>query len=733
MQFLSPWMLWGMLAVAAPILIHFWQRRQVVPLPFSTLKYLRVVAARTSRSAKLENLLLLLLRCLIFALLVLAASRPVVSKKALRLLGGNAQRTVVLIVDRSMSMGYRNGERTRLDVAREQALAVLDSLRPGDEAAVLAADTGAQGLVAQPTLDRGVAHRALGGVQGSEDATNFSAALVTARKIFAGSAKPVHEVYLFTDDQEGAWKFDPTVVFNDDWKKAEVSLVVVRPDEAAAVNAAVTGVKITSPLVTEGGRVNGVATVRNFSPAPLHDLLQITIGGTQVASLPVEGAANNATDVSFEFQMPANVGGHSARGVAKLQGDNLPADDRFFFTVPIHQAPRVVVVEGQNSGPERIHSGYYLRRALAAGLPDAAETPALPVGALEDAPLSGYSAVFLADPPRLSDRAAVKLDNYAKGGGTVVLMPGDSTDVSAMARVEFLPATALRKRELPIGRLSSEIVDPGNPLFANTWGPGTPFPPLPQRKLIEWKSRANLQMLVTAGGTEGFVMACDDGAGKIYIVNASPDRAWGDFPLSPAFLPLVQQIALQSSERGLGGKGYVVGQPVPAGPTLPRDQVLTITAPDASTQSVQLGEKALLLEHATQSGFYQVGTSADPALLTFETNVDGRESDLTPMAEGELAKISPHETVAGLDPLRTWLAQSRGMVPLWPWLVGLLALAFVAESVLSNLAARHRSQGDETHIKTGRLNRRRVGSPFRAAGVEAAAETVGAANGGGGG
>ena len=513
------------------------------------------------------------------------------------------------------------------------------------------------------------------------------------------------------------------MVFDDAWKKAEVNLVVVRPDDAAAVNAAVTEVKITSPLVTAGARVNGVVTVRNFSPAPLHDLVQVKIGGTEVASLPVEGTANNATDVPFEFQMPANVGGSSAEGVAKLQGDNLPADDQRFFIVLIHQAPRVVVVEGQDTGPAQIHSGYYLRLALSAGLPGT-ETPAIPVSALEDAPLTGYSAVFLADVPRLSDRAAVKLDNYAKAGGTVVLFPGDATDVTALAKLDFLPATALRLRELPAGRLSSEIVDPGNPLFANTWGSGTPFPPLPQRKLIEWKSRPNMQMLVTAGGTEGFVMARDDGAGKVFIVNASPDRAWGDFPLSPAFLPLVQQITLQSSERGRRARGFTVGEPVPASPVLPRDQPMTITAPDGSTQSVQLGEKALLLEHVTQSGFYRVGTAADPALLTFDVNVDTRESDLTPISEDALNRIVAHEAVMGPENLRLWLAQSRGLIPLWPWLLGLLALVFAAESVLSNLAARHRSQGDETHIKTGRLNRRRAGSPFRPAAAVEPAEAI---------
>ena len=718
MQFLSPWMLWGMAALAVPVAIHFWQRRKVVRLPFSTLKYLRVIAARTSRSAKLENLLLLLLRCALFALVVLAASRPAVSKHALRVLGGNVQRTVVLVLDDSMSMGYRDGDRTRLDTAREQAFNVLDSLKAGDEVAVVAADDRARALVAQPTLDHGIAHHAIEGVQPTQAGTDFSAALIAARKILAASTKAEREVYLFTDDQQSGWRFDPKTVFDDAWKKSDITLNVIVPDTNTALNAAVAQVKITSPLARPGSLVSGVATVANFSSAPLHDLLKVRVADADVASLAVEAAPAASVDFPFDFQMPA--AGPDVRtvsGVARLQGDNLPADDQFFFTVPVHRAPKVVVFEGQSTGPERIHSGFFLGHALAAG---ESGTPPLilPASAIQQTTLTPYSAVFLADVPRLDDREIVKLDGYVKGGGTVVLFPGDSTDLASLARMDFLPAAPLRMRELPIGRLSSQIVDPDNPLFANTWGPATPFPPLPQKKLIEWKGKPGMKVLVLAGGSEGFVMASDDGAGKVFIVNASPDRAWGDFPLSPAFLPLVQQMALQSSENGLASRGFTVGEPVPASPALPRDQPLTVALPDRSTQSVLLGDKTVLLDRAAAGGIYRVGTPGDPALLVFAVNVAARESDLAPISEDALAAIVPHATVAGLDNLRQWLAQSRGMVPLWPWLVLLLALVFAAEGAISNLAARNRAQGDETHIQTGRLNKRRVGSPFRAAAPE---------------
>ena len=714
MQFLSPWMLWGLAALAVPVAIHLWQRRKVVTLPFGTLKYLRAASVSTRRRARLENLLLLLLRCAVIALLALAMARPAAHRKAFRELGGNVTRSVVFLLDRSMSMGYRHGERTRLDAAREEALAVLDSLKPGDEAAVFAVDDHADPLVAQATPDRAVVRRAIEGLQEGEAGTDLSTGLVAARKLLAASGKPEKEIYLFTDNQAGGWQFDPAVVFDDVWKKTGASLFVVKPDDAAAGNASVSRVAVTTPLATEGGRVTGTATVENHAATALRDVLTVGFVDGESVNAAVEVPPNAAQEVSFDLRLPAYVGGRAVSGEARLQGDNLSADDRCFFSVPVHQPPQVMVFEGVSTGPERVRSGYYLRRALAVGAGQGVEIPALPAAAIEETNLSAYSAVFLADVPRLSDRAVLKLDGYARGGGTVVFFPGDQTEPGALGKADFLPATPLRMRDLPGGRLSSQITEPGNPLFADTWGPDTPFPPLPQHRLIEWRLKPGARALVLAGGSEAFVIEGEVGSGRVYVVNASPDRSWGDFPLSPAFLPLVQQIALQSTERGRRPEGYTVGQPVPATPLLPRDRPLTVSLPDGSTLPLTLGERSTVLDRAPRAGHYRVGLPGQPSLLEFDVNVPPRESALEPITESALDRITPHETITGPDALRAWLARSRGMVPLWPALLLLAALAFAAENVLSNLAARRRAQGAGAHIRTGRLNRRRPGSPFRA-------------------
>ena len=119
------------------------------------------------------------------------------------------------------------------------------------------------------------------------------------------------------------------------------------------------------------------------------------------------------------------------------------------------------------------------------------------------------------------------------------------------------------------------------------------------------------------------------------------------------------------------------------------------------------------------SGFYEVNSALEGTLRIFAVNTDRHESNLHAIPPVALSKIIPAETITGLENLKLWLAQSRGTVPLWPVLLLLAMAAFVAESILANIMARNRSQGDTEHIKTGRLNKRRMGITFRPAEQEA--------------
>ena len=716
MTFLSTGMLFGLGALLAPVIIHLWRQRRVVQVRFSTLQFLKIAAAKTSRSARIENVLLLFLRCLLFALLVLAAARPVLSSGTARLFGGDVPRTIVLAIDNSMSMSCRVNGTPRLDSAKAQALAVIDHLKPGDDVAVMSIGDTPQLLVAEPTLDHRVARQMVESILPGEQLSDFPSVFRETRKIVARGTHGLRELYFFTDSQETAWRFDPKPVFDEAWEKSGLHPVVVRPDNLNPPNAAVENVKISAPFATSGSPVAGVAVVENFSDRPLQDVLEIRIGTERVAQKPIDLAPGASMDVAFEALVP-QVAGHWAEWVASIEGDNLPADDRFFFALPVSRPPRVLVVEGLQAGDLRLRSGYYLGKALVAGGGVAPQT--ISAAELDETGLDGFSAVFMADVANLGDRALVRLDRYLQSGGTIAFFPGDLASPAALASMDFLPAKLLDVAGLPPGRLGTLISEPGHPLLANAWDKDTPFPALPQKKLGRWKPGADAVSLLTFSNGTPFVIFAQRGPGRVLVVNASADRAWGDFPLSPAFLPLVQQIARFSSEQTRGDKPVTVGAPLPMTPNLPSDQPLTLKLPDGSESTLQAGEKSVLKDHADRSGFYEAGTPQEPAMQVFAVNADRRESDLRAIDPAALQKIVPIETVAGLDELQLWLAKSRGVVPLWPALLLLALAVFAAEACLANLLARNRSQGDEQHIKTGRLNKRRIGVSFRPAETEA--------------
>ena len=67
MSFLAPLFVLGALAIAAPILFHLIRRTSKEKIPFSSLMFLQPTPPRVTKKSRLENILLLLLRCAVLS------------------------------------------------------------------------------------------------------------------------------------------------------------------------------------------------------------------------------------------------------------------------------------------------------------------------------------------------------------------------------------------------------------------------------------------------------------------------------------------------------------------------------------------------------------------------------------------------------------------------------------------------------------------------------------------
>lgn len=111
-SFLNPLLLWGLAAITVPILIHLLLRQRPKPRPWAAMEWLKTALHAAQRKYKITNLLLLIMRCLIIALIVLAISRP---HLGIWQQGGD----LVLIIDVSASMGADSRGNGALESAKK--------------------------------------------------------------------------------------------------------------------------------------------------------------------------------------------------------------------------------------------------------------------------------------------------------------------------------------------------------------------------------------------------------------------------------------------------------------------------------------------------------------------------------------------------------------------------------------------------------------------------------------
>src|SRR5947209_15342895 len=126
--FLTPYMLWGALAALVPLAIHLFFRSRYRTVPWAAMKFLLTSVEQTSRRLKFQELLLLLLRMAVLVMLAIAFARPVLS--LIGATGRGDSVDAVLVFDTSFSMGAQDGNKTRLERAKEEAVKIIDELPP---------------------------------------------------------------------------------------------------------------------------------------------------------------------------------------------------------------------------------------------------------------------------------------------------------------------------------------------------------------------------------------------------------------------------------------------------------------------------------------------------------------------------------------------------------------------------------------------------------------------------
>ncbi|MEZ6194013.1 MAG: BatA domain-containing protein, partial [Phycisphaerales bacterium] len=179
--FIAPALAWaGVALVSVPVAIHLLSRWRRKPQPWGAMRFLLEAYRKQKQRMRMEQWLLLILRCLVVLVLGLALSRPLLVGALGSWFGGmdSGGRVVNLVIDDAMSLQAGDGPDTiRFERLIAAAGSVIDALEPGDRATVWRAGRPAEPVIAEPTGDRAELRRALSGLRPGYSRTDVPAAL----------------------------------------------------------------------------------------------------------------------------------------------------------------------------------------------------------------------------------------------------------------------------------------------------------------------------------------------------------------------------------------------------------------------------------------------------------------------------------------------------------------------------------------------------------------------------
>src|SRR5687767_15081395 len=134
--FLAPLFLAGAMLIAIPVIVHLTHKEKQEVQRFPSLMFVRQIPYRSTRKQRIRHWFLLLLRALAVILIAAAFARPFMERDPAALPRGVGARELVILLDRSYSMGYQG----RWAPAVRAATEALDGVQNADHATLVLFD-----------------------------------------------------------------------------------------------------------------------------------------------------------------------------------------------------------------------------------------------------------------------------------------------------------------------------------------------------------------------------------------------------------------------------------------------------------------------------------------------------------------------------------------------------------------------------------------------------------------
>ena len=729
MSSLNPFTIWATLAaigVAVPIIIHLLYRKNRKETDWAAMELLRRALVVRSGQIKLEDFIILLLRCLTLLLLAAALLRPILKDSDLI---GDQKVGMVVAIDDSLSMNH--GATTRFENAIEKARQVIGTSQPGDKISIVFLNERSiddpnkiplRAADYDPTKINSILDEAKKS-GASNHQSNLENSIPLLKEMSEEMKAGTKEIHIITDAQQSDWN---GLSSEAKGMLAEIpaSIYILPVNSENDDNRSITSLKYVSGSLNNSGVARFEATVKNFGTNDANSGNIEFYQDGNLVSRQTLGVIDSGSSKVIPFLANYNKPGDLSI-TAKISKDNLSEDNFRNIVVNVRPGIRVLcATDSVNEGLSNSTNGlFFLENALRLRSND--EEAGIQVTSVDSSDLTleklnDYDIIVLANVSSPSIEIANRLKTFTENGGGLILFAGENINAEQYGQTfgttseSILPAIIGNKKtasEENENLYSLDVPTSDHPL-------ATVIRSMSEEMINDAKIKSLVELQPTQGSQvilslvedkSPVLVSKEVGNGSVILCSTSADRSWSDMVLHPIYAIMIQQAVTTTTSRPESRVAMVHSSKTinieGAMPSNAKLQKMIIsgeeTEDEIETTEIKTSQdnnsfKAEIdAQDINETGVYQITNNEGKILGAIAVNSNPSESNVKVAAADALNEsIGAADNIKIIDGSPDAVLNDRKGSDLTSLLLFLCIVCFVLQSILAKIFTNKISKGE---------------------------------------
>tara|TARA_B110000238_G_scaffold185149_1_gene213142 strand:+ start:1033 stop:2988 length:1956 start_codon:yes stop_codon:yes gene_type:complete len=642
MQFKHPEILFALLLLIIPIIIHLFQLQRFTKVPFTNVHFLKRIELQTRKSSQLKKWLILLTRLLAFTAIIFAFSQPYISD-----FEENQEHNTIIYLDNSLSMQIKGKRGELLKVAIQE---IINNIQQNTTYSFITNDHVFKNIDSKQLKNELIK------TEYSSIKLNLNTVLLKIEQINLNKINASNNIILISDFQV-INKINIQDVTNVNSPIYCVNLTSNK-NFNISIDSVFIKIKNNKEIVLKV-LINNINTTSESTRISLYNE-ELLIGKTS-------SALSKNKLIEVEFSIPNQ---ELSNGIIKISDENLTFDNVYFFTISKPKKINILSIGSDSKYLTKIYTK------------DEFNLKNKTLTTLDYNSIQNQDLIIINEVDSIPTELTEVLNQFSVSGGDLVIIPSSKIDLKSynqlFSKFNLGAISSSTNKELKITNINYS-----HPLLNDVFEKQVKnfqYPTVKQQYQIK---TTNTTPVLSFENQTNFVTEVKSNNTSTYLFSAPINNTISNFKNSPLIVPLFYNFGKYSYN--LPQLSYTIGleNTIEINTHIKKDEILSLENEKMDfipLQEVQYNKvKLKTLEEPSKSGFYKIKKEQE-TLRTIAFNYNREENNLNYTDLNEVFKNQKNIYISkSINNTFSQLSKQQEINSIFKWFLALAILFLLLE------------------------------------------------------